>query len=122
MRAWTREGTPPTPGFEQLAPPLATRRIVPSAAKGTVVRPRLVDLLARGTERPLTLVSAPAGSGKTGLLAQWIGAGRPPGPVAWGPLGRDDADPHRSWTDVLASLGGANAGLATLAPPPRGEL
>jgi LuxR family transcriptional regulator, maltose regulon positive regulatory protein len=95
---------------------------VPSAAKGTVVRPRLVDLLDQGTERPFTLVSAPAGSGKTELLAQWIGAGRPPGPVAWVPLGRDDADPHRFWTDVLASLGAANAALATLAPPPRGEL
>jgi LuxR family transcriptional regulator, maltose regulon positive regulatory protein len=73
-------------------------------------------------ERPFTLVSAPAGSGKTELLAQWIGAGRPPGPVAWVPLGRDDADPHRFWADVIASLGAAHIDLATLAPPPRGEL
>jgi LuxR family transcriptional regulator, maltose regulon positive regulatory protein len=79
-------------------------------------------LLDRGMERPFTLVSAPAGSGKTELLTQWIGAGRPPGPVAWVPLGRDDADPHRFWGDVIASLGAANAGLAALAPPPRGEL
>jgi LuxR family transcriptional regulator, maltose regulon positive regulatory protein len=91
-------------------------------AKGTVVRPRLVELLDRGMERPFTLVSAPAGSGKTELLAQWVESGRPPGPVAWVPLGREDADPHRFWADVIASLGAAYADLATLAAPPRGEL
>jgi LuxR family transcriptional regulator, maltose regulon positive regulatory protein len=115
-------GTPATPGFEQLAPPLATRRIVPSPASGTVPRPRLNDLLDRGAERPFTLVSAPAGSGKTELLAQWIGAAGAPGPVAWVPLGRDDADPHRFWSEVMASLGAAHTGLATMAPPPRGQL
>jgi LuxR family maltose regulon positive regulatory protein len=73
-------------------------------------------------ERPFTLVSAPAGSGKTELLAQWIASGRAPGPVAWVPLSRDDADPHRFWADVIASLGAAHAGFATLAAPPRGEL
>jgi LuxR family maltose regulon positive regulatory protein len=73
-------------------------------------------------ERPFTLVSAPAGSGKTELLAQWIGAASAPGPVAWVPLGRDDADPHRFWDDVIAALGAAHGDLATLAPPPRGEL
>jgi LuxR family transcriptional regulator, maltose regulon positive regulatory protein len=73
-------------------------------------------------ERPLTLVSAPAGSGKTELLAQWIEAGSAPGPVAWVPLARDDADPNRFWGDVVASLGAARVELATLAPPPRGEL
>jgi LuxR family transcriptional regulator, maltose regulon positive regulatory protein len=95
---------------------------VPRTAEGTVIRGRLLELLDRGMERPFTLVSAPAGSGKTELLAQWIGAGRPPGPVAWVPLGRDDADPHRFWADVMASLGAARVELAALAPPPRGEL
>jgi LuxR family transcriptional regulator, maltose regulon positive regulatory protein len=95
---------------------------VPVPAKGTVVRARLVELLDRGVERPFTLVSAPAGSGKTELLAQWIEAGGAPGPVAWVPLGRDDADPHRFWADVIAALGAAHADLATLAAPPRGEL
>jgi LuxR family transcriptional regulator, maltose regulon positive regulatory protein len=96
---------------------------VPRPAKGTVVRPRLWKLLDQGMERPFTLVSAPAGSGKTELLAQWIATGGPPGlPVAWVPLGRDDADPRRFWADVMASLGAARAELATLAPPPRGPL
>jgi LuxR family maltose regulon positive regulatory protein len=95
---------------------------VPPPSHAAVVRPRLLELLDRGMDRPLTLVSAPAGSGKTELLAQWIEAGRAPGPVAWVPLGRDDADPHRFWADVIASLGEAHLDLATLAPPPRGEL
>ena len=95
---------------------------MPAPAKGTVLRPRLVELLDRGMERPFTLVSAPAGSGKTELLAQWVESGRPPGPVAWVPLGRDDADPHRFWADAIASLGAAHADLVPLAAPPRGEL
>jgi LuxR family transcriptional regulator, maltose regulon positive regulatory protein len=95
---------------------------VPLPAHGAVVRRRLLELLDRGTQRPLTLVSAPAGSGKTELLAQWIEAGTAPGPVAWVPLARDDTDPHRFWADVIASLGEAHLDLATLAAPPRGEL
>lgn len=95
---------------------------MPRPSEGTVVRGRLLEQLDRGMERPFTLVSAPAGSGKTELLAQWIWAERPPGAVAWVPLGRDDADPHRFWADVMASLGAARVELATLAPPPRGGL
>jgi LuxR family transcriptional regulator, maltose regulon positive regulatory protein len=78
----------------------------------------VVELLDQGMERPLTLVSAPAGWGKTALLTQWIAGATAPGPVAWVPLGKDDADPHRFWADVVASLGAASADLATLAPPP----
>jgi LuxR family transcriptional regulator, maltose regulon positive regulatory protein len=78
----------------------------------------VVELLDRGVERPLTLVSAPAGSGKTALLAQWIAGKTAPGPVAWLPLDQDDADPHRFWADAVASLGAASADLAALAPPP----
>ncbi|MGH2744248.1 MAG: LuxR C-terminal-related transcriptional regulator, partial [Thermoleophilaceae bacterium] len=78
--------------------------------------------LDQGMERPLTLVSAPAGWGKTALLAQWIAGGTAPGPVAWVPLSQDDADPHRFWADVVVSLGTASADIATLAPPPIGGL
>jgi LuxR family transcriptional regulator, maltose regulon positive regulatory protein len=73
-------------------------------------------------ERPLTLVSAPAGSGKTALLAQWAATGASPGPIACLALGRDDAGPREFWSCVVASLGAANESLATLAPPPRGGL
>jgi LuxR family maltose regulon positive regulatory protein len=109
---------PRTPGFQQNAPLLATKRVAPRPADAWVERPRVVELLDRGLEHPLTLVSAPAGSGKTALLAQWIAGPTAPGRVAWLPLDRDDADPHRFWADAVASLGATSAGLATLAPPP----
>jgi LuxR family maltose regulon positive regulatory protein len=106
----------------QTAPLLATKRAAPRPAAAWVDRPRVVELLDKGMERPLTLVSAPAGWGKTALLAQWIAGGRAPGPVAWLPLGRDDADPHRFWADVVVSLGAASAALVSRAPPPSGGL
>jgi LuxR family transcriptional regulator, maltose regulon positive regulatory protein len=105
-----------------VAPRLTTKRLAPSTAPAWVARPRVVELLDRGVERPLTLVSAPAGSGKTALLAQWIAAGTAPGPVAWLPLGQDDADPHMFWADTVAALGTANARLAALGPPPPSAL
>jgi LuxR family transcriptional regulator, maltose regulon positive regulatory protein len=94
-----------------------TKRVAPPT-RAWVERGRLLELLDRGVERPLTLVSAPAGSGKTALLAQWIAGGTAPGPVAWLPLGQEDADPHRFWAGTVASLGAARADLAGLAPPP----
>ena len=47
----------------------------------TVVRPRLLDLVSQGVQRPLTLVSAPAGFGKTMLLLSWETLGGRPGLV-----------------------------------------
>src|SRR5262249_56360367 len=44
-------------------------------------RPRLFELLDRGVEGPMTLISAPAGAGKTSLLASWLAA--KPRQVAW---------------------------------------
>ena len=82
----------------------------------------MAELVDRGMERALTLVSAPAGSGKTALLTQWIAAGSAPGPVAWLPLGQDDANRHRFWADAVAALGMANERLATLGPPPPSAL
>jgi LuxR family transcriptional regulator, maltose regulon positive regulatory protein len=109
---------PRTPGFQDNAPLLATKRVAPRPADAWVERPRVVQLLDRAVEGPLTLISAPAGSGKTALLAQWIAGATAPGPVAWLPLDQDDADPHRFWADAVASLGAASTDLATLAPPP----
>jgi LuxR family transcriptional regulator, maltose regulon positive regulatory protein len=101
---------------------LATRRIAPGPPEGMIPRPRVVKLLERGMEHPFTLVSAPAGSGKTALLAQWIAGGRAPGPIAWLQLSSAEADSRGFWAEAMASLGSANGELAALAPPPRGEL
>src|SRR5215211_6959152 len=45
---------------------------VPQPPQPLVLRPRLFAVLDEGTEKPLTLVSAPAGAGKTSLLSSWL--------------------------------------------------
>jgi LuxR family maltose regulon positive regulatory protein len=55
--------------------------VIPRPPKPLVDRPRLFELLDQGVEGPLTLISAPAGAGKTSLLASWLAA--KPRTVAW---------------------------------------
>src|SRR5688572_6256873 len=68
-----------------------------------VERPRLMARLSEGLRGPLTLVSAPAGFGKTTLIAEWR-AGRAAKPLAWVALDETDSDPTRFWGYVLAAL------------------
>ncbi len=49
-----------------------TKLRVPKTRPNLVERPRLHELLGRGEGRKLTLVSAPAGFGKTTLLVEWL--------------------------------------------------
>ena len=56
---------------------LETKLYVPRSPRGLVPRPRLSERLDRGAASKLTLVSAPAGFGKTTLLAEWLAADRP---------------------------------------------
>jgi LuxR family transcriptional regulator, maltose regulon positive regulatory protein len=66
------------------------------AGRAAVVsRPGLWERLD-GAAR-VTVVSAPAGSGKTVLLRSWISQARVAGRVAWVPVGRDEHDPQRFW-------------------------
>ena len=85
----------------KLAPPQIPEPFVP--------RPRLLTLLDEATRRPVTVVSAGPGSGKTLLLAWWRLAGRPPGPVAWLSLDPADNDPARFWGYVLEALAASGA-------------
>jgi len=62
---------------------LATKLHVPRAQPGFVPRRRLVEALGEGLARGRVLVCAPAGFGKTALLADWA-AGCPAGPAARG--------------------------------------
>jgi LuxR family maltose regulon positive regulatory protein len=89
-----------------------------------VVRPRLHEVLDEGTQRALTLISAPPGAGKTVLLGSWVAAGGPPGPVAWLSLDPADADRRRFWRAVLEALDRAGAGeaVAELAAHPQGRV
>jgi LuxR family maltose regulon positive regulatory protein len=90
------------------APLLATKLYVPRSRRGLVPRPRLSERLERGTESKLTLVSAPAGFGKTTVLTEWLTAGptTPAGDrlVAWLSLDRADNDPASFWAYVIAAL------------------
>src|SRR6266567_4567727 len=99
---------------------LATKLHVPSRRPGFVPRPRLVGRLEEGLARGLVLVCAPAGSGKTVLLADWARHGGRP--VAWLSLDVGDNDPARFWRHVVAALGRAHPGMAELAGPVLGLL
>jgi LuxR family transcriptional regulator, maltose regulon positive regulatory protein len=86
-------------------PLLETKLHVPRWRRGLVARPRLSERLSRGAESALTLVSAPAGFGKTTLLAEWLAAAPADGPsVAWLSLDQRDNDPALFWTYLVAAL------------------
>ena len=90
---------------------LGTKFYRPRSRPGALSRARLVEVLDRGTAATLTLVSAPAGFGKTTLLAQWLERcthGDRGGPsVAWLSLDAGDNEPRTYWTYVLTALGTA---------------
>jgi len=81
---------------------LATKLHVPGPQPGFVARPRLVEALDEGLARGLILACAPAGFGKTALLAGWVCRGDRP--VAWLSLDAGDNDPARFWRHVVAAL------------------
>jgi LuxR family maltose regulon positive regulatory protein len=99
---------------------LATKLHVPGPRPGFVSRPRLAARLEEGLARGVVLVCAPAGSGKTVLLADW--ARRGGRPVAWLSLDAADNDPARFWRHVAAALGRARPGVGELAGPALGPL
>ncbi len=90
---------------------LTTKFYFPTTRPSLVRRPRLVQRLQAGLRGPLTLISAPAGSGKTTLVSEWRdgpGAGMP---VAWLSLDEADNDPTRFLAYLLAALETLQAGL-----------
>ena len=89
---------------------LATKLHVPHQQSGFVARPRLVDALDGGLARRLILVGAPAGFGKTALLAGWAWPGDRP--VAWLSLDAGDNDPARFWRHAVAALDRVRPGIA----------
>jgi LuxR family maltose regulon positive regulatory protein len=90
---------------------LETKLFLPKAPRGLVRRTRLNRLLDRATESKLLLVSAPAGFGKTTLLADWLASEREEWAAAWLSLDRGDNDPTSFWTYVIAALQAVEPGL-----------
>jgi LuxR family maltose regulon positive regulatory protein len=92
----------PAKAREQRDPLLAIKLHVPRPRAQLVSRSHLVERLQQGMECPLTLVSAPAGFGKTTLLSQWLAQrGRP---AAWLSLESEDNEPVRFLSYLLVAL------------------
>ena len=85
---------------------LESKLHAPRRRSGVVARPRLSARLHAGAASTLTLVSAPAGFGKTTLVAQWA-ADAPA--CAWLSLDHGDNDPHVFWTYVIAAMNSVTA-------------
>jgi LuxR family transcriptional regulator, maltose regulon positive regulatory protein len=70
-----------------------------------LVRPRLLEPLRNASEyNKITLISAPAGYGKTTLLAQWLQAEEASLPFAWVSLDEQDNDPVRLWRHIIEAM------------------
>lgn len=101
-------------------PVLVTKLNIPPLRAQIVFRPRLIERLNEGQQGKLTLISAPAGFGKTTLVSEWVaGCNRP---TAWLSLDKRDNDPVSFLTyfivalqTITADLG--KAVLATLQSP-----
>jgi LuxR family maltose regulon positive regulatory protein len=120
-------------------PILATKLYIPPPRPKAVLRPRLVERLNEGLHRKLTLISAPAGFGKTTLVSEWIhDFGFPAAPVrnpkskiqnskfCWLSLDEGENDPARFLAYLVAALQtiapkigeGLLRALASPQPPP----
>ncbi|HZB49856.1 MAG TPA: LuxR C-terminal-related transcriptional regulator [Mycobacteriales bacterium] len=84
---------------------------VPELGPTMLRRPRLLDRLTAGVQGRVTVVCAPAGSGKTTLALSWVDAGLAAGPLVWISLDALDRRPGIFWTYLHIGL--TRAGVAT---------
>ena len=95
---------------------LETKLNAPLGARRPVARDTLLDRLVDREPRRLTLVDAPAGWGKTTLLAEWAADPRERRRFAWFTIDRGDNDPVRFWAYAIESLRAvASVGRSSLA-------
>jgi LuxR family maltose regulon positive regulatory protein len=100
----------PASGFEPpLIPTVTTKLLIPPSPQHLIQRERLLNTLDDGVRERLVLVSAPAGAGKTALLASWVRARELPGPPCWLSLDADDNDASRLVADLLSALRSSGA-------------
>lgn len=81
---------------------IATKLYLPQPRPEWISRPRLTERLQASSNQKLTLLSAPAGFGKTSLVGEWINQSERP--VAWVSLDAGDNDPARFWSYFIAAL------------------
>ena len=105
--------------IQQTRPPdmyelLSTKLALPRPRPSLVLREPLLARLDEALEYKLTLLSAPAGFGKTTLVSEWIatrGERQDPLPVAWLSLDAGDNDPVRFWRYVIAACQAFQTGI-----------
>ena len=102
------------------APVLATKLYIPPPRPKIVTRTRLIERLNEGLQHKLTLISAPAGFGKTTLVGEWIatltlspGGAEPMVKVAWLSLDDGDNDPARFLTYCVSALQTISVNIGT---------
>ena len=101
-------------------PVLASKITAPGVPDWAVPRPRITELIAQGRRWcPLTVVTGPAGAGKTMALASWAATG--PGPVAWVTVDEFDSRPRVFWTYVVAALRRSGVAAPGALPAARGR-
>jgi len=94
--------------------------VVGSTAASVVARGELFGLLSGEASRGVTLISAPAGSGKTVLLSSWIEDAGIRDRVAWVSVEREERDAQHFWVSVVGELRKAGGGVVeSLEPAPR---
>jgi len=103
---------------EPRAPDEKFRTPLPGAT--IVARRRLTDLLEQAVARPVTVVTAPPGAGKTVACANWAATRARTGRVAWLSLDEGDREAQRFWASVASALAVAGAAPAPFVPRGRG--
>lgn len=101
------------PSTTSVEPILQIKLFVPATRTNLVQRPRLLALLDEGAKYSLTLVSAPAGFGKSTLLAEWTKQASTP--VAWLSLDSGDNDPVRFLAYFIAAIEHIYSGVGSSA-------
>jgi LuxR family maltose regulon positive regulatory protein len=101
------------------SPLIETKLHIPRLRRSMVPRPRLSERLSLGAKSRLTLISAPAGFGKTTLLAEWLAeASTENRAVAWVSLEESDSQAALFWTYLITALQraapGAGAGALVI--------
>jgi ATP/maltotriose-dependent transcriptional regulator MalT len=99
------------------SPLVETKLYPPKLRRSLVARPRLSGRLGRGGESRLLLISAPAGFGKTTLLAEWLAAIPSERSVAWLSLDESDRQPASYWTYLITALQAVVPGVGASALP-----
>ncbi len=103
---------------------LSTKLYIPPARENAIARPHLIEKLLSGVDRPgsFTLLSGPAGFGKTTLLSEFVT--RLQRPAVWVSLDEGDDDPVRFWTylvaacqSILEDVGESALGLLSTSQP-----